>query len=64
MLYMAEQVDEMEISPILYRNSGDSPIGDKERVVGYWAIAGHEFLNAQAFALEDEEKQALLEIST
>ena len=31
-----------EISPVLYRNSGDAPIGDKERVVGYWAIAGHD----------------------
>jgi hypothetical protein len=32
----------LEYREILYRNSGDSPYGDKEKVVGYWAIAVYE----------------------
>ncbi len=64
MLYMSDRRDNMEISPILYRNSGDSPIGDKQRVVGYWAIAGHEVpQESLQFMFEDVDKQALLEIS-
>ncbi len=64
MLYMADQREDMELSPVLYRNSGDSKVGDKERVVGYWAIAGHEILpEDRPFALNGYEKQLLLDIS-
>ena len=64
MLYMADREEQIEIAPILYRNSGDSPIGDKDRVVGYWAMAGYEKPpEALSYALDDEEKLKLLEIS-
>ena len=64
MLYMADRKEEIEITPVLYRNSGDSPIGDKDRVVGYWAIAGYEKPpEALSYTLDDEEKLKLLEIS-
>ncbi len=64
MLYMSGHMEQIEISPILYRNSGDSPIGDKNRVVGYWAIAAHHVeQETRQFILEDADKQALLEIS-
>jgi len=64
MLYMADRNKNIKISPILYQNSGDSPIGDKERVVGYWAIAGHELPEeTRAYTLEDSEKKELLDIS-
>ncbi|MCD4709990.1 MAG: AmmeMemoRadiSam system protein B [Bacteroidales bacterium] len=64
MLYMADRREEMVLSPIIYRNSGDSKAGDKERVVGYWAIAGHEIsLEELPFTLNKEEKEALLSIS-
>jgi AmmeMemoRadiSam system protein B/AmmeMemoRadiSam system protein A len=64
MLYMADRKEEIDISPILYRNSGDSPIGDKERVVGYWAIAGHEKPpEALSHELDADEKKTLLAIS-
>ena len=64
MLYMADRQQEIEISPVLYRNSGDSPIGDKERVVGYWAIAGHDTPpKAISYALDAGEKKTLLAIS-
>ena len=64
MLYMANRAEHLELSPVLYRNSGDSDIGDKDRVVGYWAIAGSEKqAEQQGFTLSDQEKESLLEIS-
>jgi AmmeMemoRadiSam system protein B/AmmeMemoRadiSam system protein A len=64
MLYLADRQGEIELSPILYRNSGDAPVGDRDRVVGYWAIAGYEKApEAISYALDDAEKEALLEIS-
>jgi len=64
LLYMSERRDNLKISPILYRNSGDTPIGDKERVVGYWAIAGHEPLHeSPTLVLDEIDKKTLLEIS-
>ncbi len=62
LLYMSEKAEQMSMTPILYRNSGDSPIGDKDRVVGYWAIAGHQTIPDQ-FSLGQQEKDALLAIS-
>ena len=64
MLYMADQRGDVGIIPVLYRNSGDSEIGDKDRVVGYWAIAGHTVTpEEQAFTLNNDEKEQLLAIS-
>jgi AmmeMemoRadiSam system protein B/AmmeMemoRadiSam system protein A len=64
MLYLADTREDMEITPVLYRNSGDSRQGDRERVVGYWAIAGHLVETGPgAFLLSPEDKQALLELS-
>jgi AmmeMemoRadiSam system protein B/AmmeMemoRadiSam system protein A len=64
MLYMASRFESIELTPVLYRNSGDSKIGDKQRVVGYWAIAGYEKPSAGlVFGLTDQEKSSLLEIS-
>lgn len=64
MLYMAQRMEDQVVSPILYRNSGDAAIGDKERVVGYWAIATHEPESGpKSYELNDKEKQELLEIA-
>jgi AmmeMemoRadiSam system protein A len=64
MLYMAQRMDDQVVSPILYRNSGDAAIGDKERVVGYWAIATHQPASGpESYGLNDKEKQELLEIA-
>jgi AmmeMemoRadiSam system protein A len=64
MLYMAQRKEDLVVSPILYRNSGDVAIGDKNRVVGYWAIATHQVSpNPEPFSLNGEEKQILLEIA-
>lgn len=64
MLYMADRQQEIEISPVLYRNSGDVAIGDKDRVVGYWAIAGYDTPpKAISYALDSAEKNTLVAIS-
>ncbi len=64
MLYMADRSDKLKISPVLYRNSGDSKIGNKERVIGYWAIAGsHSPPEEKAIELSEQEKNKLLKIS-
>jgi len=43
-----------------YRNSGDAEIyGDKERVVGYWAIA--VYMDENSFQISEEEQKELLE---
>jgi AmmeMemoRadiSam system protein B/AmmeMemoRadiSam system protein A len=64
LLYMAYQDNNLTFKPLLYRNSGDSPLGDRQRVVGYWAIAGKVKAPEQAPGeLNAEEKQILLDIS-
>ena len=63
LLYMAES-KEVEITPVLYRNSGDSKDGEKDRVVGYWALAGHLMdISQLPFRLGQPEKNALLKLS-
>lgn len=64
MLYMADKRRDMEISPVMYRNSGDASIGDRNRVVGYWAIAGHiPDPGAKGYHLDEGEKAVLLKIA-
>lgn len=64
MLYMADHREDMALLPVLYQNSGDAKIGDKDRVVGYWAIAGHTITPEEgSFALSAQEKEQLLAIS-
>lgn len=64
MLYMAERSEMLKISPVLYRNSGDSKIGNKERVIGYWAITGSLGPPEEmAIELSEQEKDKLLKIS-
>jgi AmmeMemoRadiSam system protein B/AmmeMemoRadiSam system protein A len=64
MLYMADRREDVGLISIGYQNSGDSKIGDKDRVVGYWAIAGETIPIEKAdFALNMEDKEQLLAIS-
>lgn len=39
LLNISSKRDDIEIVPIQYKNSGDAYYGEKDRVVGYWAIA-------------------------
>ena len=64
MLYMAHQGNNLNFKPLLYRNSGDSPLGDRRRVVGYWAISGQvKKYKEQSGELSTEEKTLLLGFS-
>ena len=53
---------------VMYRNSGDSPYGDKNRVVGYNSIvftkraaaSGPDLLEEHIFHFSDEEKKAMI----
>lgn len=64
LLYMSERSEQLQMSPVLYMNSGDTPAGDKDQVVGYWAIAGHESsATSDNYALEEEDRTALLDIA-
>ncbi len=59
LLYLTEN-QEFSFEKVKYQNSGDSlPYGQKDRVVGYWALAAyHPRIN---FNLSEEEKNELLE---
>ena len=66
LLYITEQDPErISYKLVQYQNSGDSPHGDKSRVVGYCAIAiSNEGTKTEArFMLSKEDKKDLLEIA-
>jgi len=64
LLYMSHNSMNLKFKPLLYRNSGDSPLGDRRRVVGYWAIAAYQKAHEEkSIALSEEEKTLLLAIS-
>lgn len=55
---------QMKVEHIMYRNSGDSIYGDKERVVGYNSFIVHpEKRDTQDFSLTRDEMRTLLEIA-
>jgi len=64
LLKITENRKDIEYKTIMYRNSGDSPYGEKDRVVGYWAIAA---VKAQPkiseFTLTDDDKRYLLKLA-
>lgn len=59
LLYLTQNKN-LEYKKIEYQNSGDAEIyGDKDRVVGYWAIAVYE--KEKPFAISKEEQKELLQ---
>ncbi|MCB8963534.1 MAG: AmmeMemoRadiSam system protein B [Bacteroidales bacterium] len=64
LLKITETRSDVEYKTIIYQNSGDSPYGDKDRVVGYWAIAAvKRQSNPDGFILTDADKKQLLGIA-
>lgn len=68
LLYLSERIDQLEIKLIDYSNSGDSPLGGKDEVVGYHAIAFIEKKmksdnTGDVFSFTDEEKDLLFAIA-
>lgn len=62
LLYMTNN-DKHKYKKIAYQNSGDSIHGEKDRVVGYWAIQVSE-KKTKKFTLTQEEKSALIGIAS
>jgi MEMO1 family protein len=68
-LDITERIPGIHWVPVLYMNSGDSPEGDKTRVVGYHALAvtldkpGKSGVSDEASGLTDIEKEQLLRIA-
>jgi len=59
LLYLTENKD-YKFEKVDYQNSGDSKIyGDKNRVVGYWAIA--VYINNSSMQISNTEKKEILE---
>ncbi len=66
LLYLAGNDNSLEMVPIEYRNSGDTPAGEKSQVVGYWSIAvvKKEIKSSSSdFSFTMDEKKELLKIA-
>jgi len=72
LLYLTEPHNSLEYKHITYKNSGDTPYGDRTGVVGYHAIAvvdnnpGKEVIHRQKesdFPLSEEDETDLIEIA-
>jgi len=66
LLKITEKLDNIEYKEILYKNSGDSDYGEKDRVVGYFSICAVKKAptdNATSFELSNDDKIKLLEIA-
>lgn len=65
LLYMTENNPDVQFTHVQYKNSGDSPYGDRKQVVGYNALAiSLNKNNARSeFKLNDTDKKELLRIA-
>ncbi|MDG5800677.1 AmmeMemoRadiSam system protein B [Marinilabiliaceae bacterium ANBcel2] len=62
LLYITNKIEEIKYHHILYENSGDYPMGDESRVVGYNAIVAVN-QEKKEFNLTNREKNQLIEIA-
>lgn len=62
LMYLTENMPELEYKQVLYKNSGDSEYGEKDRVVGYFALSVEQG-KTNTMTLTDLEKQKLLQIA-
>ena len=66
LLYMTENIKDLKVDLLQYKNSGDSSYGEKDRVVGYCAISftqGKVKDQVDGFSLSDQDKKNLLKIA-
>lgn len=66
LLYMTEQMPDISVDLIQYKNSGDSVYGDKDRVVGYYAISffrGKPEKQQDEFSISDADKAYLIKLA-
>jgi len=62
LMYLTEHKPEITYKQVLYKNSGDTEYGEKDRVVGYYAlsVSGQK---QNTMLLTDSEKKELLQIA-
>lgn len=66
LLYMTENMPDVQYQPLLYLNSGDTPLyGDKHRVVGYQSLAVIKKNTSKVLSIRftDKESELLLGIA-
>lgn len=66
LLYMTEKLHDLSVDLVQYKNSGDSPYGEKDKVVGYYAIAfnkGNPADPSHGFFLTSSDKDYLLKLA-
>mgnify|MGYP000406161822 CR=1 FL=1 len=67
LMHLTEDKDDLEYVDLEYKNSGDSRMGDKDKVVGYHAISvfrkNGKKKEHDDFSLNEQEKQWLLDLS-
>lgn len=61
LLHLTQNNPDLAFEKIVYKNSGDVPDGDKNRVVGYWAISVNR--NSKDIKITASDKQALLKLA-
>ena len=62
LMYLTEKKTDLAYRQVLYRNSGDSPYGEKDRVVGYYAMSLLQHA-IPAMSFTEKEKQQLLQLA-
>ena len=62
LMYVTEEMKDISYKQILYKNSGDSEYGGKDRVVGYYALSVSQ-QKQNTLLLNDAEKEELLKIA-
>ena len=64
LLYMTENMSDVEFVPVKYANSGDVVFGDKSRVVGYFSIVlTQKSLEQNSDFLSKQDKEDLINIA-
>jgi MEMO1 family protein len=61
LLHLTQNKPDISFEKIVYKNSGDVPEGDKNRVVGYWAIAVNRM--DHVVGITEAEKRELLKLA-
>lgn len=63
LLYMTKNNKLYHYHKLKYENSGDKKFGDKDRVVGYWALSVEEKKSENQFVMSEHEKAELLSVA-
>lgn len=63
LLNITSSLNEIDVVPLEYRNSGDAAYGDRDRVVGYWAMGVYHSATDQSLNFSQADKNELLTIA-